>query len=185
MHRYSSILSNIILHSRIWGDFISFKDVCKFWVDIFDFESWLVDVAALSRFAALSEIEATVKFYKTILLWTVSSSCYEFHMKDATLPLNPSSTIVFRNSTFPPPRRSPKAAPRSVATWAATSMPTSSTSAAMPTGNPKPVLSSSNFLGPTPSCKYTYRHWLTYYSISSCRVHSISLPEVPGLLRPM
>ena len=41
---------------------------------------------------------------------------------------------------------------RSSATWAATSMPTSSASVAMPTGKPKLLLYLSSFWGPRPSC---------------------------------
>lgn len=63
--------------------------------------------------------------------------------------------MVFKTSTFPPPKRDPKALPRSSATWAATSIPTSSASVAAPTGNPKDVVRESNFLGSTPSCRGT------------------------------
>lgn len=45
-------LSSDDLHSRIWSQFVFLQDSFNIWVDMFDFEPWLVDIVALSRFTA-------------------------------------------------------------------------------------------------------------------------------------
>lgn len=68
-------------------------------------------------------------------------------------PKKPFSTMSLNNSMLPPPKRSPKALPRSSATCVATSTPTSSISVAAPTGKPKAVEMASIFFGSMPSCR--------------------------------
>lgn len=68
-------------------------------------------------------------------------------------PKKPFCTMSLSNSMLPPLKRSPKALPRSSATCAATSMPTSSISVAAPTGKPKAVEMVSIFFGSMPSCR--------------------------------
>lgn len=68
-------------------------------------------------------------------------------------PKKPFCTMSLKRSMLPPPKRSPKALPRSSATCVATSTPTSSISVAAPTGKPKAVEMASTFFGSTPSCR--------------------------------
>lgn len=60
MYCFLCSLSKVNLHSRIWGQPILVKNIRKLWIDIFDFESWLVDEATLSRFAALNQNESKI-----------------------------------------------------------------------------------------------------------------------------
>lgn len=97
-------------------------------------------------------------FFFLINLWGAFS--HKSYTQDCTVnekgqtsntPRSPAATISFRTAGSPPPNRLPKAFPRSSATWAATSMPTSSASVAIPTGQPNPVVTLSSCWGFTPS----------------------------------
>lgn len=70
-----------------------------------------------------------------------------------TSPKKPFCTMSLNKPMLPPPKRSPKALPRSSATCVATSTPTSSISVAAPTGKPKAVEMASTFFGSMPSCR--------------------------------